>query len=120
MVDSEEQKRLQELYDAVYDQARVWFQNLKVRFHNQILQHFGPMPEREADIQVIQLTRPIRLQVWICLNLFCSKKEYSEMTHYTAAYELFGQTRLFNNTNMSMKGCSEIEDGHENIRMRIL
>lgn len=50
--DSEEQKRLQELYNAVYDQARVWFQNLKVRFHNQILQHFGPMPEREADIQV--------------------------------------------------------------------
>lgn len=50
--DGEEQKRLQELYNAVYDQARVWFQNLKVRFHNQILQHFGPMPEREADIQV--------------------------------------------------------------------
>lgn len=52
MEDSEDQKRLQELYDAVYEQARVWFQNLKVRFHNQILQHFGPMPEREADIQV--------------------------------------------------------------------
>lgn len=50
--DSEDQRRLQELYDAVYEQARVWFQNLKVRFHNQILQHFGPMPEREADIQV--------------------------------------------------------------------
>lgn len=50
--DSEDQKRLQQLYDAVYEQARVWFQNLKVRFHNQILQHFGPMPEREADIQV--------------------------------------------------------------------
>lgn len=50
--DGEEQTRLQELYNAVYDQARVWFQNLKVRFHNQILQHFGPMPEREADIQV--------------------------------------------------------------------
>lgn len=56
--DSEEQKRLQELYNAVYDQARVWFQNLKVRFHNQILQHFGPMPEREADIQVEILHGP--------------------------------------------------------------
>lgn len=50
--DSDELRRLQELYDAVYDQAHVWFQNLKIRFHNQILQHFGPMPEREADIQV--------------------------------------------------------------------
>ncbi|XP_026159267.1 LON peptidase N-terminal domain and RING finger protein 1 isoform X2 [Mastacembelus armatus] len=49
--DSDELERLQELHDAVYEQARVWFQNLKIRFHNQILQHFGPMPEREADIQ---------------------------------------------------------------------
>ncbi|XP_076001631.1 LON peptidase N-terminal domain and RING finger protein 1 isoform X2 [Genypterus blacodes] len=49
--DVEELVRLQELHDAVYDQARVWFQNLKIRFHNQILQHFGAMPEREADIQ---------------------------------------------------------------------
>ncbi|XP_051940135.1 LON peptidase N-terminal domain and ring finger 1, like [Hippocampus zosterae] len=46
-----ELESLQELHDAVYNQARVWFQNLKIRFHNQILQHFGPMPEREADIQ---------------------------------------------------------------------
>uniref|UniRef100_A0A3Q1G1R4 LON peptidase N-terminal domain and ring finger 1 n=1 Tax=Acanthochromis polyacanthus TaxID=80966 RepID=A0A3Q1G1R4_9TELE len=49
--DSDELERLQELHDAVYEQARVWFQNLKVHFHNQILQHFGPMPDREADIQ---------------------------------------------------------------------
>ncbi|XP_070684081.1 LON peptidase N-terminal domain and RING finger protein 1 [Pempheris klunzingeri] len=49
--DSDELERLQQLHDAVYEQARVWFQNLKIRFHNQILQHFGPMPEREDDIQ---------------------------------------------------------------------
>ncbi|XP_040002024.1 LON peptidase N-terminal domain and ring finger 1, like [Xiphias gladius] len=49
--DSDELERLQDLHDAVYEQARVWFENLKIRFHNQILQHFGPMPEREADIQ---------------------------------------------------------------------
>ncbi|CAG5939823.1 unnamed protein product [Menidia menidia] len=47
----EELEKLQELHDAVYEQAQVWFQNLKIRFHNQILQHFGPMPEREPDIQ---------------------------------------------------------------------
>lgn len=50
--DGGELMRLQELHDDVYEQARVWFQNLKIRFRNQILQHFGPMPEREADIQV--------------------------------------------------------------------
>ncbi|XP_029114738.1 LON peptidase N-terminal domain and RING finger protein 1 [Scleropages formosus] len=49
--DSRELARLQELHDQVYDQARTWFQNLKSRFCGQILQHFGPMPEREADIQ---------------------------------------------------------------------
>lgn len=52
MENSYELQRLQQLHDAVYEQARVWFQNLKIRFHNQILQHFGPMPEQEADIQV--------------------------------------------------------------------
>uniref|UniRef100_A0A3P8VKU3 LON peptidase N-terminal domain and ring finger 1 n=1 Tax=Cynoglossus semilaevis TaxID=244447 RepID=A0A3P8VKU3_CYNSE len=49
--DSNELKNLQTLHDAVYEQARVWFQNLEIRFHNQILQHFGAMPEREDDIQ---------------------------------------------------------------------
>lgn len=50
--DVEELEKLQVLHDQVYDQARKWFQNLENRFRNQILQHFGPMPEREADIQV--------------------------------------------------------------------
>ncbi|XP_038837195.1 LON peptidase N-terminal domain and RING finger protein 1-like isoform X2 [Salvelinus namaycush] len=49
--DSEELTQLQQLHDAVYEQARTWFQNLKNRFSNQILQHFGAMPEREPDIQ---------------------------------------------------------------------
>lgn len=49
--DEEDLKKLQVLHDQVYDQARKWFQNLENRFRNQILQHFGPMPEREADIQ---------------------------------------------------------------------
>uniref|UniRef100_A0A8K9USS3 LON peptidase N-terminal domain and ring finger 1 n=1 Tax=Oncorhynchus mykiss TaxID=8022 RepID=A0A8K9USS3_ONCMY len=49
--DDEELTQLQQLHDAVYEQARTWFQNLKNRFRNQILQHFGAMPEREPDIQ---------------------------------------------------------------------
>ncbi|KAJ8410943.1 hypothetical protein AAFF_G00179780 [Aldrovandia affinis] len=49
--DAEELSKLQELHDQVYDQARTWFHHLKNRFRGQILQHFGPMPEREADIQ---------------------------------------------------------------------
>ncbi|XP_066499911.1 LON peptidase N-terminal domain and ring finger 1 [Hoplias malabaricus] len=51
VVDEDELKRLQNLYDQVYNQAKVWFHALENRFRNQILQHFGPMPEREADIQ---------------------------------------------------------------------
>lgn len=68
--DSDELRRLQKLYDAVYDQAHVWFQNLKIRFHNQILQHFGPMPEREADIQVIMQ----------CSTVLSSEEIYLEMS----------------------------------------
>ncbi|XP_010902197.2 LON peptidase N-terminal domain and ring finger 1, like isoform X2 [Esox lucius] len=49
--DGQELTQLEQLHDAVYEQARTWFQNLKNRFRNQILQHFGPMPEREPDIQ---------------------------------------------------------------------
>ncbi|KAJ8335990.1 hypothetical protein SKAU_G00393330 [Synaphobranchus kaupii] len=49
--DAEELSELQELHDQVYEQARAWFRNLKNRFRGQILQHFGPMPEKEADIQ---------------------------------------------------------------------
>lgn len=47
----EELAQLQQLHDAVYDQAVSWFQNLSLRFHNQILQHFGAMPAAEPDIQ---------------------------------------------------------------------
>ncbi|XP_041081220.1 LON peptidase N-terminal domain and ring finger 1, like isoform X1 [Polyodon spathula] len=49
--DEGEFRKLQELHDQVYMQACTWFQNLKNRFRGQILQHFGPMPEREEDIQ---------------------------------------------------------------------
>uniref|UniRef100_UPI00398F8BB2 LON peptidase N-terminal domain and RING finger protein 1 isoform X2 n=1 Tax=Pristiophorus japonicus TaxID=55135 RepID=UPI00398F8BB2 len=50
-VSGEELAKLMDLHDKVYAQACNWFQNLKSRFHSQILQHFGPMPERDADIQ---------------------------------------------------------------------
>ncbi|XP_062855541.1 LON peptidase N-terminal domain and ring finger 1, like [Trichomycterus rosablanca] len=50
-VEGEEQQELQDLYDEVYEQASVWFHSLENRFRNQILQHFGAMPEKENDIQ---------------------------------------------------------------------
>ncbi|KAM4809591.1 LON peptidase N-terminal domain and RING finger protein 1 [Rhinophrynus dorsalis] len=50
--DQEEFQQLKELHDAVYTQACHWIQNLRYRFRSQILHHFGPMPEREENIQV--------------------------------------------------------------------
>ncbi|XP_069780702.1 LON peptidase N-terminal domain and RING finger protein 1-like isoform X2 [Narcine bancroftii] len=44
--------KLVDLHDEVYVQAWNWFQSLKNRFRSQILQHFGPMPERDENIQV--------------------------------------------------------------------
>ncbi|XP_051887947.1 LON peptidase N-terminal domain and ring finger 1, like [Pristis pectinata] len=50
-VTGKELGKLVDLHDEVYLQACNWFQNLKSRFRSQILQHFGPMPEREENIQ---------------------------------------------------------------------
>ncbi|XP_064005395.1 LON peptidase N-terminal domain and RING finger protein 1 isoform X2 [Pogoniulus pusillus] len=49
--DEEELKELRELHNLVYNQACSWFQNLRNKFRTQILQHFGPMPDREENIQ---------------------------------------------------------------------
>ncbi|KAK3540070.1 hypothetical protein QTP70_025377 [Hemibagrus guttatus] len=53
-VEGKEERQLQDLYDQVYNQASVWFHSLENRFRNQILQHFGPMPEKEMDIQKLR------------------------------------------------------------------
>ncbi|NXS08041.1 LONF1 protein, partial [Neodrepanis coruscans] len=53
VADEEELKKLRELHNFVYSQACSWFQNLRSKFRTQILQHFGPMPEREEDIQAM-------------------------------------------------------------------
>lgn len=52
VADEEELKKLRELHNFVYNQACSWFQNLRNKFRTQILQHFGPMPDREENIQV--------------------------------------------------------------------
>ncbi|XP_061439058.1 LON peptidase N-terminal domain and RING finger protein 1 [Rhineura floridana] len=49
--DEGEMKKLGELHKFVYSQACSWFQSLRNKFRSQILQHFGPMPEREGNIQ---------------------------------------------------------------------
>uniref|UniRef100_A0A8C8RK83 LON peptidase N-terminal domain and ring finger 1 n=1 Tax=Pelusios castaneus TaxID=367368 RepID=A0A8C8RK83_9SAUR len=51
VADEEELKKLRELHDVVYSQACGWFQSLRNKFRSQILQHFGPMPEREENLQ---------------------------------------------------------------------
>ncbi|XP_035402574.1 LON peptidase N-terminal domain and RING finger protein 1 [Cygnus atratus] len=53
VVDEKELKKLRELHNFVYNQACNWFQNLRNKFRTQILQHFGPMPDREENIQAM-------------------------------------------------------------------
>ncbi|NXX42881.1 LONF1 protein, partial [Tricholaema leucomelas] len=53
VADEEELKKLRELHNLVYNQACSWFQNLRNKFRTQILQHFGPMPDREENIQAM-------------------------------------------------------------------
>ncbi|XP_013928436.1 PREDICTED: LON peptidase N-terminal domain and RING finger protein 1-like [Thamnophis sirtalis] len=49
--DEGEMRKLQELHNIVYNQACSWFQSLRNKFHSQILQYFGPMPEKEENLQ---------------------------------------------------------------------
>ncbi|NXX93901.1 LONF1 protein, partial [Centropus bengalensis] len=53
VADEGELKKLRELHNFVYNQACSWFQNLRNKFRTQILQHFGPMPDREENIQAM-------------------------------------------------------------------
>ncbi|KAM4696098.1 LON peptidase N-terminal domain and RING finger protein 3 [Rhinophrynus dorsalis] len=40
------------LHNTVYDQAYTWFNTLKPALKSRILTHFGPMPEKDSDLQV--------------------------------------------------------------------
>lgn len=40
------------LHNCVYEQASSWFHSLKASLKNRILNHFGPMPEKDEDPQV--------------------------------------------------------------------
>ncbi|XP_031205322.1 LON peptidase N-terminal domain and RING finger protein 3 isoform X2 [Mastomys coucha] len=40
------------LHNCVYEQASSWFHSLKTSLKNRILNHFGPMPQKDEDPQV--------------------------------------------------------------------
>lgn len=42
---------LQSLHDTVYDQALVWVNSLKAEQKERIEGHFGPMPEKDSELQ---------------------------------------------------------------------
>nr|XP_023997123.1 LON peptidase N-terminal domain and RING finger protein 2-like isoform X2 [Salvelinus alpinus] len=50
-VDGEELVELQKLHDCVYEQASTWFTSLKDNMKNQIVCHFGQLPEKDCDLQ---------------------------------------------------------------------
>uniref|UniRef100_UPI00398F0445 LON peptidase N-terminal domain and RING finger protein 2 isoform X2 n=1 Tax=Pristiophorus japonicus TaxID=55135 RepID=UPI00398F0445 len=53
-VEGEEYSELVCLSDSIYDQAFTWFNSLKDNMRTQILNHFGPMPEKEPTPQSSQ------------------------------------------------------------------
>ncbi|XP_037531967.1 LON peptidase N-terminal domain and RING finger protein 3-like, partial [Nematolebias whitei] len=50
-VDGDAECELQSLHDAVYEQALVWVNSLKVEQRQRIEGHFGPMPEKDSELQ---------------------------------------------------------------------
>ncbi|XP_058905640.1 LON peptidase N-terminal domain and RING finger protein 3 isoform X5 [Kogia breviceps] len=51
-VQGEDCAELMGLHNCVYEQASSWFHSLKPSLKNRILNHFGPMPEKDADPQI--------------------------------------------------------------------
>ncbi|KAK2849506.1 hypothetical protein Q5P01_009340 [Channa striata] len=45
------ERELQSLHDAVYDQALVWVNSLKAEQKDRIEGHFGPMPDKDSELQ---------------------------------------------------------------------
>nr|XP_056715548.1 LON peptidase N-terminal domain and RING finger protein 3 [Euleptes europaea] len=50
-VQGEEYAELIVLHDSVYDQAYMWFNSLKPALKSRILNHFGPMPAKDLELQ---------------------------------------------------------------------
>lgn len=55
------EQELQSLHDTVYDQALVWVNSLKTEQKERIEGHFGPMPGKDAEIQVCTQTHFIHV-----------------------------------------------------------
>ncbi|XP_051034382.1 LON peptidase N-terminal domain and RING finger protein 3 isoform X1 [Phodopus roborovskii] len=51
-VQGEDCAELMGLHNCVYEQASSWFHSLKTSLKTRILNHFGPMPEKDEDPQV--------------------------------------------------------------------
>uniref|UniRef100_A0A8C3ABG7 LON peptidase N-terminal domain and ring finger 3 n=1 Tax=Cyclopterus lumpus TaxID=8103 RepID=A0A8C3ABG7_CYCLU len=45
------ERELHTLHDAVYDQALVWVNSLKAEQKDRIEGHFGPMPQKDSELQ---------------------------------------------------------------------
>ncbi|XP_047440806.1 LON peptidase N-terminal domain and RING finger protein 3-like [Mugil cephalus] len=50
-VEGAAEQELQSLHDTVYDQALVWVNSLKAEQKERIEGHFGPMPEKDSELQ---------------------------------------------------------------------
>ncbi|XP_042349287.1 LON peptidase N-terminal domain and RING finger protein 3-like [Plectropomus leopardus] len=50
-VEGLEERELQSLHDTVYDQALVWVNSLKIEQKERIEGHFGPMPQKDSELQ---------------------------------------------------------------------
>uniref|UniRef100_A0A1A8I935 LON peptidase N-terminal domain and ring finger 3 n=1 Tax=Nothobranchius kuhntae TaxID=321403 RepID=A0A1A8I935_NOTKU len=50
-VEGEAERELQCLHDGVYEQALIWVNSLKAEQKERIEGHFGPMPQKDLDLQ---------------------------------------------------------------------
>ncbi len=58
-VEGVDERELQSLHDAVYEQALGWVNSLKAEQKERIEGHFGPIPRKDSVLQVHRCTQNV-------------------------------------------------------------
>lgn len=73
------ERELQSLHDTVYDQALVWVNSLKTEQKERIEGHFGPMPQKDSELQVHTLHKVDYLSFFQMCLMFLLKLHFHIM-----------------------------------------
>ncbi|KAM7338383.1 hypothetical protein ACRRTK_001867 [Alexandromys fortis] len=93
-VEGEDRAELMGLHNCVYEQASSWFHSLKTSLKNRILNHFGPMPEKDEDPQMLfdtnsQSSVKDKIDIYRVFPSEWHQDPYPHLLEYSRGYSIF-------------------------------